>query len=95
MTLALVKQHWTHKQWGCTWGLTRFGGWSTVLETDSTFVPRNPYWDAQIQPPNLGTWAAGELVVQPTAPSRTVSVVITSSLRRGHLLMARENIKGW
>jgi len=43
---------------------------------------------------NLGTWAGGEQVVQPTVPSRSVSVM-SSFRRRGHLLMAKENVKGW
>ncbi len=41
---------------------------------------------------NVGTWAGGERVVQPTLLPRESRLRL---LRRGHLLMSRSNLKGW
>jgi hypothetical protein len=52
-------------------------------------------WEASIRRLNLGTWADGEQVVQPTVPSQECVGCGQIPLRRGHLLMSRESVKGW
>ncbi len=69
-------------------------GGARVLPSGSTFVLRQYPWDALIRQLNLGTWADGEQVVQPTVPCTEVCRLYLFSLRRGHLLM-RELTKGW
>jgi len=59
---------------GDVWGLTGGCVAPRVRLRPSTLVLVVP-WDAEIRQLNLGTWAGGEQLVQPTVPSRSVSVV--------------------
>ena len=51
-------------------------------------------WDASIRPLNLGTWAVWG-ASSATDRSVTECVGCYDPFRRGHLLMTRENVKGW